>query len=540
MAATAVTATQTGGTANGLLVRLLVLTGTAATQNGASGSQTSWGGSGHQVTLTTTEAGSITWSVEINSTNAYPSPVAGNTVIDGVLDNTLDRTYGTFRQTTPTVTPGSFAAGSTDSWNGGLAALEILPAVPGGTIATDASGPAVAYTLTATTVTTASFTPPAGALLVALVSSNGMNAQTTVSVSDTTSLSWTQASVSNSIGNEYAGIWLAQVAGGGPGLGTGGATGTGSMTATGHKGSSGSSKVAGTGTVTASTTGVSPGGAMHILVPAYSYPASGAASPYWEALYAAAPTMKYLVADVNSGNLGGSPDTDYQAAINAALATPGITVVGYVDTEHASTPLATIETNIGLYNTYYGVTSIFLDNASTDTGDIGYYTTLCNLIHETPGAVTVLNHGVTPDQAYAAIGDVMIVFEGPSYPDGTGIGDWQSALAGTIPDIPQLPASWFASYGPGRFCAIIYETTPSAGLDGGTPEAWQTVLAQAQGIGVGVVYLTDATYAGNPYDVLPSYWAAEVAAVAAAGPTGVPAAASGTGTLTPAGPQGRC
>ncbi len=67
MAATAVTATQTGGTANGILVRLLVLTGTAATQNGASGSQTSWGGSGHQVTLTTTEAGSVTWSVEINS-----------------------------------------------------------------------------------------------------------------------------------------------------------------------------------------------------------------------------------------------------------------------------------------------------------------------------------------------------------------------------------------------------------------------------------------------------------------------------------------
>ena len=253
---------------------------------------------------------------------------------------------------------------------------------------------------------------------------------------------------------------------------------------------------------------------MNLLVPAYSYPSSGSSSPYWEAMYSAPPALKYLVVDVNSGNLGGSADTSYQSAVNQALATPGITVVGYVDTEHASTPTATIETNINLYYNYYGITSIFFDNASTDTGSLSYYTTLANYVHSAhAGAITVFNHGVTPNQGYAAIADVMIVFEGPSYNDGTGIGDWQGALAGTDPGVPQLPASWFSSYPPGRFCAIIYETTPSAGLSGGTPEAWQTVLTQAQAAGIGVVYLTDATYASNPYDVLPSYWTSEVAAV---------------------------
>lgn len=273
--------------------------------------------------------------------------------------------------------------------------------------------------------------------------------------------------------------------------------------------------------------------AEHILVPAYSYPASGSSSPYWEAMYSAVPALLYLVVDVNSGNLGGSADTDYQSAVTAALATPGLVVVGYVDTEHASTPISTIETNIGLYYTYYGITSIFFDNASTGTGDISYYTTLANYVHNTAGAVTVFNHGVTPNQAYAAIADVMIVFEGPSYPDGTGIGDWQSALAGTIPDIPQLPASWFPEYTPGRFCAIVYETTPSAGLDGGTPEAWQTVLGQAQTAGIGVVYLTDATYASNPYDVLPSYWTSEVAAVDATAAGGIaPGVVTGKAVFT--------
>ncbi|HEY5246452.1 MAG TPA: spherulation-specific family 4 protein, partial [Acidimicrobiales bacterium] len=271
-----------------------------------------------------------------------------------------------------------------------------------------------------------------------------------------------------------------------------------------------------------------------MLVPAYSYPSSGSSSPYWEALYTAVPALKYLVADINSGTLSSPANTDYVSAISAAEAVPGITVVGYVDTEHTSTSISTLEANIDLYFSLYGVTSIFFDNASTDTGSLSYYTTLCNYVHSAhAGAITVLNHGVTPNQGYAAIADVMIVFEGPSYPDGTGIGDWQGALAGTDPGVPQLPASWFSSYPPGRFCAIVYETTPSAGLAGGTPEAWQAVLGQAQAAGIGVVYLTDATYASNPYDVLPTYWTDEVAAVDATAAAAVsPAVVTGKAVLT--------
>jgi hypothetical protein len=242
---------------------------------------------------------------------------------------------------------------------------------------------------------------------------------------------------------------------------------------------------------------------MQIFVPAYSYPAPPA--PYWTSVDAAAPTVEYLVANVDSGpGVTGSPDPNYTTVINAAKLAPGLTVLGYVDTMHNGVSVSSVKAQIDLWYTYYGVTSIFLDNVSTDLGaDFTYYTTVCNYIHAAhAGAITMLNHGTIPDQAYAAIGDVMVVFEGPSYADGTGVTPWPAFS----------PPSWFSSYPPGRFGGIVYETQPVAG-----GMAWQTVLSQMQAAGIGVVYLTDATLAGDPYDVLPTYWAAEVAAVAAVG-----------------------
>ena len=242
---------------------------------------------------------------------------------------------------------------------------------------------------------------------------------------------------------------------------------------------------------------------MQIFVPAYSYQSPPA--PYWTSVDAAAPTVAYLVANVDSGpGVTGSPDPNYTTVINAAKLAPGLTVLGYVDTMHNGVSVSSVKAQIDLWYTYYGVTSIFLDNVSTDLGaDFTYYTTVCNYIHAAhAGAITMLNHGTLPDQAYAAIGDVMVVFEGPSYVDGTGVTPWPAFS----------PPSWFSSYPPGRFAGIVYETQPAAaGL------AWQTVLSQMKAAGIGVVYLTDATLSGNPYDVLPTYWAAEVAAVAAAG-----------------------
>jgi len=90
-----------------------------------------------------------------------------------------------------------------------------------GTLAEDASGPAAVSVLgsgSTLTVTTASFSPPAGSLLVALVPSNGGASQVTMTVTDNlgTHLNWHEQVKTNVAGNDYAGVWIADVPGAAP------------------------------------------------------------------------------------------------------------------------------------------------------------------------------------------------------------------------------------------------------------------------------------------------------------------------------------
>lgn len=210
--ATVVTATQSGVTANGLILRVRCVTGADTLANIAAGTGkgTQTGAAAHQVALTTTRIGSVVWCAMENANAGANNPSAGNSSLDDVPDATNGQQYGTIFQTTPTVTPGAFTSGSADSFGGGAASLEILPVISGGTIAYDSSGPAVASTLAATTIATASFTPPPGALLMAVVSSNGGAGVVNMTVSDGV-LTWTEVVAAHATSQKYAGIWLAQV-----------------------------------------------------------------------------------------------------------------------------------------------------------------------------------------------------------------------------------------------------------------------------------------------------------------------------------------
>lgn len=203
-----VTATQGGSTGNGLLLRVFVLTGakTAASQTGAS--------TNNQFASVTTFAQSITTSA---GSNVYGAASHGSgttdtgsnaTIVDSLDDSTNGWHYDTFKalNVTAAATTRGFTLSPT-AQSGPFAQLEVLAA---GTLAEDASAPAVASTLTAITVTTASFTPPAGSLLVALVGSNGGATVTTMTVSGG-SLSWSEKVKNNPSGGDYAGVWIAQV-----------------------------------------------------------------------------------------------------------------------------------------------------------------------------------------------------------------------------------------------------------------------------------------------------------------------------------------
>src|SRR5260221_27671 len=213
-----VTATQggTNGPANGMTLRVFVLTQAATVASivasgGKSNSQLTAATSFTQ-SVTTTQAGSRVYGASAVFPSNSATAAALTTVADNVADGVNNAQYVTFKATSLTGTPGAttlgFTVGSASA--GPFAQAEILTA---GTLTEDISGPAVASTTAATAVTTASFTPPGGSLLVALVAADGSTGTETMALSDTSGLGliWTELSKNNPAGGDYAGVWAAQV-----------------------------------------------------------------------------------------------------------------------------------------------------------------------------------------------------------------------------------------------------------------------------------------------------------------------------------------
>ena len=208
-----VTASQGGtGTFNGIALTVKVLLNAAATQNGATFSDTS--------TLTTPQhaitpnaTGSWVYGAVYNDAAATAYTPNGSTTFSQNVTFAGDGcTFGTFRTTGTTTsgTPVTVGASAPTEPTGTLSfALAEVLVMAGQSLAEDASSPAGANTTAATTVTTASFTPPGGSLLVAMVSNNYAGTGTlTMTVSDTSGLSWSQA-IGETI--DSASVWLARV-----------------------------------------------------------------------------------------------------------------------------------------------------------------------------------------------------------------------------------------------------------------------------------------------------------------------------------------
>lgn len=199
-----VTATQGGNTANGMVLRVLVLPG-AADAIGQTGA-TATADNVQHATIVTTVTGSRVYGAAVKGPNNAQSPVAGTTVIDEIADATNGERYYTFKATSATGTPGSTNIGINIADPGGCALVEILP---DGTVTEDPSGPAAQSTTSATTLTSASFDPPPGALLIALVASDGGSGQTTMSVTGGPGV-WAEVAKANAANDDYAGVWIAQ------------------------------------------------------------------------------------------------------------------------------------------------------------------------------------------------------------------------------------------------------------------------------------------------------------------------------------------
>lgn len=211
MTSMVVTATQGGSTHNGIMLRVKVLTGVAALQNGATAQLSSSGGP-DRVSITTTVTGSEVYGALAVGVETAWTVQAGTTIIDNLDDPTNGNRYGSCKTTAVTGTPGATLVGTSFPTTGGfynMAAVEILP---NGTIQEDPSGPALASNQSAITVTTAAFSPPEGSVLLAMVGSNGGGGGVTTMSVQGGGLNWTELVAGNSFPGLYSGVWIAVAA----------------------------------------------------------------------------------------------------------------------------------------------------------------------------------------------------------------------------------------------------------------------------------------------------------------------------------------
>jgi hypothetical protein len=197
-----VKAQQGGNTANGIAVVLKVVTGASASQPGTTGNAAAF-----NISINPLATGSWIYGALLGGATGL-SGESGTTFQQSVASSGLR--YCQFRTTATTTASTPITVGSTTGTALGIAATEILHQ---GTLAEDASAPAVSGFVNATSFTSAAFTPPFSSLLVLMASSNGAAGTTTMAVTDTSGygLTWVEQAKANGGSAGYSGVWTAQM-----------------------------------------------------------------------------------------------------------------------------------------------------------------------------------------------------------------------------------------------------------------------------------------------------------------------------------------
>jgi hypothetical protein len=236
-----------------------------------------------------------------------------------------------------------------------------------------------------------------------------------------------------------------------------------------------------TGTYMAGTSEAAVAVCQKMVIPAYFNP--GAA---WTQAISGGSSVGIMIMNPNSGP-GTRRDASYAAYVNSAKAT-GVKVLGYVHTSYGARNAGIVRAEVDLYKTWYGVTDVFFDETSGDTGHLGYYQSLANYVHTTPGSTVMLNPGTVPDESYMNVGDIVAIFES----DYAAYTHWQAP-------------SWVNNYPSSKIYNLVYGA-PNA-------TAMANALALARNRNAGYAYVTNDVLP-NPWDTLPSYFSSELTQLA--------------------------
>lgn len=227
---------------------------------------------------------------------------------------------------------------------------------------------------------------------------------------------------------------------------------------------------------------------LRLLVPAYFYPA-GDVLQDWDRLFAAAKNAPVTAIVNPASGPGKVVDANYVKVLTRAKEHPGLTLIGYISTSYAKRKLDDVKADIDAWTKLYpGLHGVFLDEQASGAEQVNYYAALRAHAHAKGLKLVVTNPGTACAEAYFSkpATDTACLFEGPKAFD-------------------PLPA-WVGKYAPERVAILSYKIA--------TPEAMRGIVAQAAEKKVGWCYVTDDDGA-NPWDRLPKYWEAEVAAVRA-------------------------
>ncbi len=228
---------------------------------------------------------------------------------------------------------------------------------------------------------------------------------------------------------------------------------------------------------------------LRIMIPLYSYPNWYDPKHYiWDDVAAANGEVPITaIINPNNGPDGCHPNEDYLHGLTD-LRNGGVKIIGYVYTSYGRRPLSDVKHDIEMYGSgCYDLDGVFLDEASSDASDIGYYASLYDYARSTVHLdQVVLNPGTFMDEGYVSnpACDTAVTFE--SYAR-----EWPG----------YAPPSYMVKYPRERF-AMMAHTVPDL-------EAMKSGVDLALVRRMGYVYFTDDS-GSNPYDSLPSFWSQEV------------------------------
>lgn len=243
--------------------------------------------------------------------------------------------------------------------------------------------------------------------------------------------------------------------------------------------------------------------ATALLVPAYFSPVDHADE--WARLTTAAARADVTAIFNPDSGPGTALDPTYTSVVGAFRAAGG-TAIAYVSTRQSPggplRSLSAVTAEVDRYRSFYDFDGIFVDEMTNENepDQIAFYADLFDYIKAQDATYTVVgNPGTSVPEAYSAVADVLVTVEqfGVNYASIN-------------------PRRWTQDRPASGFANILHETD-EADL--------AATLALAAERNVGYVYVTDDGADGNPYDSLPSYFEAEVDAVAVPEPAGLAALA---------------